>query len=88
MVMIHPDDAASLDVVEGDQVRLVNQRGTVTLQASIRDCMRPGVVIAEGIWANSSYPDGKGINQLTSDEPIAPHGGAAFHDTHVRIEKV
>ena len=88
MVMIHPDDSKSLDVVEGDQVRLVNHRGAVTLQASIRDCMKPGVVIAEGIWANSAYADGKGINQLTSDEPIAPHGGAAFHDTHVRIEKV
>lgn len=88
MVMVHPDDAKSLGVVEGDQVRLINQRGAVILLADICDRMRPGVVIAEGIWANSSYPDGKGINQLTSDEPIAPHGGAAFHDTHVRIEKV
>ena len=87
-VMIHPDDAKPLDINEGDWVQLVNQRGAVTLKAGLRDTMQPGVVIAEGIWANSAYKDGRGINQLTSDAPIAPHGGAAFHDTHVRVEKV
>ncbi len=87
-VLIHPGDAKNLGLVDGDEVRLVNQRGAVLLVARLRDCMRPGVVIAEGIWANSCYPDGKGINTLTSDEPVAPHGGAAFHDTRVRVEKV
>jgi anaerobic selenocysteine-containing dehydrogenase len=87
-VMMHQDDAAKLDIANGDLVRISNHRGTVTLHVALRDIMQPGVMIAEGIWPNTAYRDGKGINQLTSDEPIAPHGGAAFHDTHVQIEKV
>lgn len=87
-VMMHLEDAASIGISDGDLVRISNQRGAVTLHVALRDIMQPGVMIAEGIWPNTAYRDGKGINQLTSDEPVAPHGGAAFHDTHVRIEKV
>ncbi len=86
-VMIHPDDASEQNIGDGDLVRLVNERGAVTLVAVLRDCMQRGVMIAEGIWPNTAYGDGKGINTLTSAEPIAPHGGSAFHDIHVRVEK-
>jgi hypothetical protein len=49
--------------------------------------VRRGVLIAESIWPNDAYPDGRGINTLTGADPIAPYGGAAFHDNKVWIRR-
>ena len=45
------------------------------------------MLIAESISPNSAYEDGKGINTLTGAEPIAPYGGAAFHDNRVWVRR-
>jgi hypothetical protein len=47
--------------------------------------VRRGVLIAESIWPNDAYPDGRGINTVTGSDAIAPYGGAAFHDNRVWI---
>ena len=49
--------------------------------------VRRGVLIAESIWPNHAYPDGRGINTLTGADAIAPYGGAAFHDNKVWIRR-
>jgi anaerobic selenocysteine-containing dehydrogenase len=85
--MIHPDDAAALDVGDGEEVRLGNRRGVVHLRAKLFDGVRRGVLIAESLWPNSAYPDGRGINTLTGADPVAPFGGAAFHDNKVWLKK-
>jgi anaerobic selenocysteine-containing dehydrogenase len=87
-VMIHPDDAAACDVTDGEEVRLGNRRGAVRLHAKLFDGVRRGVLIAESIWPNSAYPDGRGINTLTGADPVAPFGGAAFHDNKVWLRKL
>ena len=87
-VMIHPVDAENFGIEEGDFVQLSNQRGAVSLHAKVVESAKPGVVVAEGIWPNTAHSDGKGINTLTSDKQIAPHGGAAFHDCHVMIARI
>jgi anaerobic selenocysteine-containing dehydrogenase len=69
-------------------VRLGNSRGVVTLHARYFDGVRRGVLISEGIWPNTSFVDGHGINSLTGADPVAPFGGAAFHDNRVWIEPV
>jgi hypothetical protein len=46
------------------------------------------VLIAEGLWPNSAFPDGRGINTLTGADAVAPYGGAAFHDNRVAMERV
>jgi anaerobic selenocysteine-containing dehydrogenase len=86
-VMVHPDDARSCGIAEGDYVALGNKRGQVHLHAKLFDGVRRGVLIAESIWPNSAYADGRGINTLTGADPIAPYGGAAFHDNSVWIQK-
>ncbi|MGA6943675.1 MAG: molybdopterin oxidoreductase family protein [Pseudolabrys sp.] len=86
-VMIHPDDARAYEIGEGDFVVLGNKRGQVHLHAKLFDGVRRGVLIAESIWPNSAYTDGCGINTLTGADPIAPYGGAAFHDNSVWIRK-
>jgi anaerobic selenocysteine-containing dehydrogenase len=85
-VLIHPADAAAAGIASGDAVVLGNQRGQVRLHARLYDGVRRGVLIAESIWPNDAYPDGRGINSLTGADPIAPYGGAAFHDNKVWIK--
>ena len=86
-VMIHPDDANGLGVVDGEKVTLGNRRGAVHLHARLFDGVRRGVLIAESLWPNSAYADGRGINTLTGADPVAPFGGAAFHDNKVWLRK-
>ncbi len=87
-VMIHPEDAAERGIGEGGLVRLGNHRGVVTLHARLFDGVRRGVLVSEGVWPNAAFADGKGINTLTGADPVAPFGGAAFHDNRVWIEAV
>ncbi|MFZ0235770.1 MAG: molybdopterin oxidoreductase family protein [Xanthobacteraceae bacterium] len=86
-LMIHPQDAAACGVAQGDEVVLGNRRGEVRLHAKVFDGVRRGVLIAESLWPNSAYADGRGINSLTGADSIAPFGGAAFHDNKVWLRK-
>jgi len=49
--------------------------------------VRRGVLVAESLWPNSAYADGRGINCLTGADSIAPFGGAAFHDNKVWLRR-
>lgn len=87
-VMIHPEDAAGIGVMDGDWVTLGNHRGTVRIRAKYFEGVRRGVAIAESIWPNAAFPDGQGINTLVGADSVAPYGGAAFHDNRVWIRPV
>jgi anaerobic selenocysteine-containing dehydrogenase len=86
-VMVHPADAAALDIADGDAVVLGNTRGEVRLHARHFEGVRRGVLIAESIWPNEAYADGRGINTLTGADSIAPLGGAPFHDNRVWMKR-
>ena len=87
-VLIHPDDAEKEGIEEGAKIQLSNALGAVILHAVMSDGVRRGVVVVESIHPNKSHEDGRGINTLISAETIAPHGGAAFHDTKVAIRRL
>ncbi len=87
-VKINPLDAAAHSLVDGDRVRLGNARGDVVLAVRIFDGAKPGVLISEGLWPNHAFEQGEGINVLTGADPVAPYGGAAFHDTKVWLRKI
>jgi anaerobic selenocysteine-containing dehydrogenase len=86
-VMMHPDDAASLAIEDGEAVTLGNMRGETTLTARLFDGVRRGVLIAESVHPNKAHIGGRGINMLTGAEAVAPVGGAAFHDNKVWVKK-
>jgi anaerobic selenocysteine-containing dehydrogenase len=86
-VMMHPLDAASLGIADGDAVTLGNLRGETTLVARLFDGVRRGVMIAESVHPNRDHIGGRGINMLTGAEAVAPIGGAAFHDNKVWAKK-
>jgi anaerobic selenocysteine-containing dehydrogenase len=86
-VLVHADDLAALGLVENDAVVVGNGRGQVRLVAKTHDGLQRGVLVAEGIWPNSAYVDGCGINSLTGSDQPAPAGGGTFHDTAVWLRK-
>jgi anaerobic selenocysteine-containing dehydrogenase len=86
-VMVHPLDAAALDIADGDAVTLGNDRGETSLTARLFEGVRRGVLIAESIHPNRNHVGGRGINMLTGADAVAPIGGAAFHDNKVWLRK-
>lgn len=86
-VMINPSDAQAHAIAHGDLVRIGNVRGDIRLHARITTEVKPGVLIAEGLWPNSAHVDGEGINVLTGADPVAPYGGAAVHDNKVWLRR-
>lgn len=87
-VKVHPADLALLGLSDGDLVRMGNERGEIKLWAEAYDGVQRGVVIVESIPPNDDFPDACGLNTLTSADPVAPYGGAAFHDNKVWIAAV
>ena len=85
-VMIHPDDAAELGVADDDVVELGNDRGKIPIAVQIFDGVQRRVVVVESIWPNAAFVGGRGINVLTGADPVAPVGGAAFHDNRIWIK--
>ncbi|VAW22465.1 Anaerobic dehydrogenases, typically selenocysteine-containing [hydrothermal vent metagenome] len=83
---IHPDDAKMLGIVDGQMIEIGNRRGRVLLNAAIFDGLQRAVVIVEGLHKNGEHQDGQGINTLIGSDPIAPFGGAAFHDCAVWLK--
>ncbi|WP_431206313.1 molybdopterin-containing oxidoreductase family protein [Bradyrhizobium betae] len=87
-IIIHPDDAARHGVTDAEIVQIGNRRGRLELPAKIDLSGRPGVVIVEGIWPNTDFSGGLGVNQLIGDDPVPPNGGSAFHDTAVWMRRL
>lgn len=82
-LQIHPDDAKDQGISNGDVVTIGNARGEITLHARLVEGAKQGVLIHEGLWPNSSFINGEGINTLVGADSIAPFGGVAFHDVKV-----
>jgi anaerobic selenocysteine-containing dehydrogenase len=86
-VMINPQDAEAHGVAQGDLVQIGNARGDLRIHARVTTEVKPGVLIAEGLWPNGAHVDGEGINVLTGADPVAPYGGAAVHDNKVWLRR-
>ena len=85
MLLVHPDDAAPRGVVEGCEVAVENQRGSVRLRAKVTDEVIRGTVVAPSIWWTKLSPDGRNINWLTSPEETDMGAGALFFDVPVTL---
>lgn len=80
-------DAQLRGIVEGDTVRVFNDRGEVRLTALVDGAVQPGVVATRLVWSKL-MPDGIGINALTSERLTDFAGGATFYSCLVEVEKV
>jgi len=83
---MHPDDAASRAIGEGDAVRVFNDRGSLKLTALLNPNLPTGVVAARLDWAKLQ-PDGVNVNVLTSERLTDIGAGATFYSALVEVAK-
>ncbi|WP_338895588.1 molybdopterin-dependent oxidoreductase [Streptomyces sp. TG1A-60] len=65
-VEVHPQDAESLGIAEGDSVEVASRRGRAVLPAVVTDRVRPGCLFAPFHW-NDLFGEYLSINAVTSD---------------------
>jgi ferredoxin-nitrate reductase len=63
-IEINPEDAAALDLAEGDLVQISSRRGTVQLPARLRDGVSRGMVFVPFHWGDL-FSAGNAANYLT-----------------------
>ena len=83
---IHPLDAQSRGLADGDRVRVFNDRGSIELTAMLNPSLPAGVVAARLDWAKL-HPDGANVNALTSERLTDIGGGATFYSVLVEVAK-
>jgi ferredoxin-nitrate reductase len=69
---IHPDDAAQLDVQEGEPVQVSSRRGTIRIRAKLTEAVAPGTVFLPFHWGDLFAPE-NAVNYLTisATDPIS-----------------
>jgi molybdopterin guanine dinucleotide-containing S/N-oxide reductase-like protein len=85
---IHPDDAAARGIVDGDRVRIFNERGAFKAKARVTDKARPGVVVALSVWWRKLTNGGGNANDVTSQGLTDLGAGATFYDALVEVAKL
>lgn len=84
-LLIHPDDAASRGLADGQMVRTFNDRGASLSRARISTRTRPGQIVGLGIWWRKLSADGQNVNALTHQRLTDLGGGACFYDCLVEV---
>lgn len=85
---LHPDDAAARGITDGDWVEVFNDRGACQLRARLNGRARPGVAIGLGIWWRKFSPDGRNVNELTSQALTDLGAAPTFYDCAVQVRRV
>jgi anaerobic selenocysteine-containing dehydrogenase len=83
---MHPVDAESRGIGDGDAVRVWNERGSLRLTALVNGAVPAGVVAARLDWAKL-HPEGANVNALTSERLTDLGAGATFYSTLVEVER-
>ncbi|MBX9681887.1 MAG: molybdopterin oxidoreductase family protein [Gemmataceae bacterium] len=85
-VEMHPRDAATRGVVDGQKVRVFNDRGSFVAKAKVGETVKAGVVVSPSIWWNRYAEDGVNCNTTTSTRLTDLGAGATFFDNLVQVE--
>ncbi len=83
---MHPVDAESRGIADGDAVRIFNDRGSLRLTARVDGSVPAGVVAARLDWAKL-HPDGGNVNALTSERLTDLGRAATFYSTLVEVAR-
>jgi len=84
---MHPDDAAARGLDDGDDVRVVNDLGTLECPVKVTSLVRPGTVaFPKGVWRRHTA-NGLTSNALVPDALTDLGGGACFNDARVQVER-
>jgi predicted molibdopterin-dependent oxidoreductase YjgC len=80
---ISPEDAATLGLTPGEQVRVVSRRGQVEVPVRLDESLRAGLT-----FMTLHFQDDVATNLLTIDATDPKSGTAEFKATAIRIEKL
>lgn len=87
VIMIHPDDANTRKINEGDTINVFNGRGQFSAIANVTEDIREGVIYAGvGYW-DSMTKSNTGINSVTDDRHTDMGQSGAYSDLLVQVEK-
>lgn len=82
---INLGDAQAKKIKDGDQIKVFNNRGELTIKAKLDASIRPGnIVIVNGYW----HQEGACPNVLSKGRETDMGHGTAFHDNMVNYEKL
>lgn len=91
LLELHPDDARTRGIADGDAVEVFNDRGSLRLRASIAAATHgavPAGVAACRLGWNKLSAGGQGVNVLTSERLTDLGGGPTFYSTLVEVRRV
>jgi formate dehydrogenase major subunit len=80
---LSPEDAAQLEVHEGETVRVVSVRGAVEAPVHIDEALRPGLA-----FMTFHFPDQVATNILTVEATDPKSGTAEFKAAAIRVERI
>ncbi|MDH4064938.1 MAG: molybdopterin-dependent oxidoreductase, partial [Acidobacteriota bacterium] len=84
---VHPTDAETRGIEDGDDVRVFNEQGEVHVKARVTPLVRPGTVsMPKGVWRRHTS-NGWTSNVLAPDALADLGGGACFNDARVNVAK-
>jgi anaerobic selenocysteine-containing dehydrogenase len=83
---IHPADAQSRGIADGDNVRIWNDRGSLHLTALLTPSLPTGVVASHMDWAKLQ-PGGQNQNALTSERLTDLGAAATFYSVLVEVAR-
>jgi anaerobic dimethyl sulfoxide reductase subunit A len=87
-VWIHPEDAATRGIADGQMVRVFNHRGATIVPARVTDRIARGVVsIKEGAWftPGPSGADTRGCANVLTEDRASPCGAPTYNTCRVEI---
>jgi anaerobic selenocysteine-containing dehydrogenase len=84
---IHPDDSSPRGILDGQMVRIFNDRGSFVARARVTPKARPGLVVGLSVWWKKLAGDGKNANEVTSQRLTDMGRAPTFYDTLVQVEK-
>ena len=85
LLEMHPQDAATRSIQDGDTVRVFNARGEYRCRVSFNHRARPGVVHGLGVWWRKFGLNGTNVNQLTSQALTDLGNAPTFYDCLVQV---
>jgi len=87
LLEIHPEDAAVRQLIDGEMVRVFNERGSYECKARISTRARVGMVVGLGIWWRKLGANGTNVNELTSQKLTDMGRAPVFYDCAVEVTK-
>ncbi|WP_152970616.1 molybdopterin-dependent oxidoreductase [Bacillus sp. FJAT-28004] len=88
LLHMHADNAEALSLIDGERVKIRNDRGEVEMTLRVGKDVLPGVLVTQGLWWDDKQKGHQAVNTLTPQRLADMGGGATFFSNRVEVLKV